>query len=428
MLYELNFPHRQNPYWSRAFATQKEILTYLESVASRFLVYPHIRFGRAVSRSRWDKATSKWTVETSEGETFTGDVLVSALGLQHLPIYPSFRGMDQFKGDAFHTSAWKKGYNPKGKRIAVIGTGSSGVQMMPILAGMGPESITVFQRTPTMPPPKGDFAIPPWFKTAFALFPFLQSLYRWRLFYNTELAFWTVFFVGPKSQAINDGIREYIKATVKDQDVATKLTPSYNMGSKRPTPSDDYLQAFNKDFVHLNTTTIDCLDENGIKTVDGKEHKFDTIIYATGFDILKSAKGFEQEGLKGTLDEDYGDTPTAYLGITHFNHPNFFRLYGPGTLQGNVFFMIECQVNYAMDGIRKMLESGAKSMVVKPEVMRRYQDKRVKMNEGSAFADNTTSSYFRNSAGVNWVCWPLLMSQYWWATVTANMADFHMEY
>ena len=421
-------PSSQNPSWSRAFASHTEIRGYLETVASRFGLYPHIKFGRSITRSKWDEVASKWTVETAGGETFSGDVVVSGSGLQHLPVYPSYPGMEQFQGDAFHTSAWRAGYSPVDKRIAVLGTGSSGVQVMPTLAEQGARSVTVFQRTPCMAPPKGDFVIPEWCKIVFALFPPIQTLYRWRLFWFFEHVFWTTFTISPKSLEINEAVRQYIKATVADPEVAAKLTPSYNMGSKRPTPSDNYYQAFNKDSVHLNTTAISCFTEAGIKTVDGEEHEFDTIIYATGFDVVKSAKGWEQEGLRGSIDQDYGAAPAAYLGITHHNHPNFFRLYGPGTLNTSIIYMIECQVNYAMDAIEKMLKSGAKSMVVKPEVLRNYQDKRVKMNKGSAFADNTTASYYRSSAGVNWVVWPLLMCQYWWATATANLEDFNMEY
>ena len=396
-------------------------------MASTFGVYPHIRFGRTVRRSRWDAGSCKWTVETAGGETFTGDVVVSASGLQHLPVYPSYPGREKFQGDAFHTAAWQDGYDPRDKRIAVLGTGSSGVQVMPVLAELGPRSVTVFQRTPCMAPPKGEFVTPEWYKTVFALCPPLQTLYRWRIFWITEHAFWSIFTVGPRSRAINDAIRQHIKATVKDQEVAAKLTPNYNMGSKRPTPSDNYYQAFNKDFVHLNTTEIECLTEKGVKTVDGTEHEFDTVVYATGFDVVASAKGFEQLGLRGSLEDDYGSTPAAYLGMTHFNHPNFFRLYGPGTVNSSVIYMIECQVDYVVDGIRKMLESGAKSMVVKKEVFRRYEDKRVRMNKGSAFADQTTASYYRSSAGVNWVVWPLSMWQYWWNTATCNKDDFHMQ-
>ena len=222
------------------------------------------------------------------------------------------------------------------------------------------------------------------------------------------------------SAGVHDLVRKYIKATVKDQDLAAKLTPDYDMGCKRITPSDTYLAAYNKEFVHLNTTKIDSFTKEGIRTADGAEHEFDTIIYATGFDLEASAKPFEQHGVGGSMEEDYGDAPSAYLGISHPNHPNFFLILGPGTGLGHnsIIYMIECQVNYTMEGIlrflskslylevssssksssSRMLKSGARLMAVKPEVFRDYLDFVKENMKGKVFADNSQcTSWYTNS-------------------------------
>ena len=161
---------------------------------------------------------------------------------------------------------------------------------------------------------------------------------------------------------------------VNDAELAKKLTPSYDMGCKRITPSDDYLQTFNLDNVTLVTETIEEVTENGIKTCDGKIHEVDTIVYATGFDLDKSLQPFHVVGLSGKLEE--GLEPRANFGITHPELPNLFVLLGPGTGLGHnsIIFMIECQVNYAADAIVKLLDAGGQSMSVKPEVLRNYVD------------------------------------------------------
>ena len=426
----------QNPYWTRAFSRQKEILAYLQTAASKFGVYPHIKFGKTVKRSWWDQKTAKWTVETTEGDQFTGNVLISGVGGLHVPKFPNFPGTDQFEGQAFHTNAWPSGFKPQGQRIAVIGTGASAVQTVPSVAEMAPSKLTVFQRTPCWSPPRLDFPYPEWAKTVFALVPLAGTLYRWFFFWRNEFRFRVLFtssswITKRMSTGVHELVRKYIEATVKDPELAAKLTPDYAMGCKRITPSDTYLAAYNKDFVHLVTSKIECATKRGIRTADGVEHEFDTIIFATGFDLEKSAKAFSQEGLKGSLEEDYGDAPSAFLGVTHPNHPNFFSLLGPGTGLGHnsIIFMIECQVNYTADTIVKMIKAGAKSIVVKPEVFRNYLDFVQENMEGKVFADNAQcTGWYRNARGVNWTLWPLDLVSYWWYTRACTTHHYSMQF
>merc|ERR1712179_529514 len=166
----------------------------------------------------------------------------------------------------------------------------------------------------------------------------------------------------------------------------------------------------------MATKKIECMTDKGIKTVDGTEHEFDTIVYATGFDLEKSSKPYQQKGLDGWLEDDYGDAPSAFLGISHPNH-------------NIIIFMIECQVNYTARGIVKMLQSGAKSMVLKPEVLRNYLDFVQENMKGKVFADNSQcTGWYRNSKGVNWTLWPLDLVTYWWYTKTCNMKDYSLKY
>ena len=374
-----SFSFFQNPAWTRAYSRQPEILKYLEDAAIKFGILPRVKFGKRVEKSSWEKKTNKWHVETSDGELFIGDVVVSGLGSLHVAKLPNIPGMESFAGLAFHTSNWPADYSAKGRKVAVIGTGASAVQTVPGVASQDPATLTVFQRTPAWSPPRADFTFPEWVKRLFALLPFANTLYRWLLFWRAEWRYRVLFtssswLTKRLSKGVHQKVRAYIKAVVKDPELAAKLTPDYDMGCKRITPSDHYLPTFNRDNVHLVTSGIERITDSGIKTVDGVERSCDTIIYATGFDLDKSVKAVCQQGLRGSLEEDYGDTPSAFLGIAHPNHPNFFSLLGPGTILGHnsVIFMIECEVNYVADALQRMLGMGAKSMAVKEEVYLDY--------------------------------------------------------
>jgi len=215
---------------------------------------------------------------------------------------------------------------------------------------------------------------------------------------------------------------------VKDQSLAQKLTPRYDMGCKRITPSDDYLQTFNKDNVTLVTDTINEITKDGIKTNDGTLHQVDTILFATGFDLEMSARPFDLVGLSG---QPTNIALKANFGITHPEYPNAFVLLGPGTGLGHnsIIFMIECQVNYAADAIVKMINTGAQSMSLKPEVLKNYAEFASRHMKGKVFADNSqVSGWYRNEEGENWTLWPLDLISYWWYTKQCSMDDFILKY
>ena len=431
-----SFSFFQNAAWTRAYSRQPEILKYLEKAALKFGILSNVKFGKTVKKSWWDQKTNKWQVETSDGERFVADVVVSGLGSLHVPKLPNIPGMADFSGQAFHTSAWQSDFSPCGKHVAVIGTGASAVQTVPGLALQDPASLTVFQRTPAWSPPRADFTFPSWVKTLFKLVPLANRLYRWLLFWRAEWRYRVLFtssswLTKRLSKEVHDKVRAYIKAVVKDPEVAAKLTPDYEMGCRRITPSDFYLATFNRDNVHLVTSGIERVTKTGIKTVDGVKHKCDTIIYATGFDLDKSVKAVDQQGLQGSLEDDFGATPSAYLGICHPNHPNYFSLLGPGTILGHnsVIFMIECEVDYVADALQKMLRIGAKSMSVKKEV---YQDYLAYVREnmqGKVFGQGSAcGGWYANAEGINWTLWPLDLVTYWWKTRKVNMRDYNLSF
>jgi len=267
--------------------------------------------------------------------------------------------------------------------------------------------------------PRGDYVYSSLTRTIFAQLPFGVRIYRWFLFWTYDLSFKTFYTRGKAADGLKAFLKSDILEKVNDQELAARLTPDYDVGCKRPTFSDDYLTTFNKEFVHLNTTGIERVTSRGILTVDKTEHEFDAIVYATGFDVVKSINAFDVGGQESVRE--------AFLGITNLN-PNFFMLFGPGTLQTSIVFMIECQVEYVIGGITKMFTSGAKSLSVKASVLQKYKEQRRVNDEKSKFAQGSCTSYYKNKDGQNWVVWTALMCQYWWQTRTFNIHHYNAEF
>jgi len=432
-----SFSDFMNPTWSRAFSKGREIHQYLKRAASSFGVYPNVVFNKRVESCTWNQKTCKWTVQTTDGSQYIANFIVTGSGGLHVPRLPNFKGQETFKGPAFHTALWDATFHPKGKRIAVIGTGASAVQAVPGVVELGAAELKVFQRTPAWVPPRLDYMYPEYVKTMFKLFPFTNSIHRWFFFWRSELRFRLVFtedaWITKKlSGWIHGQVKTHYRHVIKNKELCEKLIPKFSMGCKRITPSDTYLQAFNEDHVHLITDKIEEITETGIKTSDGVNHEVDAIIFAIGFDLQKSARPFTQIGVDGKdMSETWGDTPGAYLGIVHQQNPNYFMLLGPGTGLGHnsIIYMIECQANYTIDAIKKFVKSGARSMAVKDSVTTDYLDWCQDNMKGKVFANNNACvGWYRNDRGINWTLWPLDLVTYWWMTLKCNLEDYSLRY
>ena len=253
--------------------------------------------------------------------------------------------------------------------------------------------------------------------------------------------FWTAFRTkGRLREKGKKILMDYLKKVVKDPELQKKLTPDYDVGCKRITPSNTYLQSFNRENVSLVTSKIKCFTEEGIQTEDGKIHEVDAIIYATGYSVLKSYNAFEVLG-KSTKDktstedtqnghislkEDWGDQPNAYKGITYPGFPNFYFLLGPGTVLGHntVVYMIECEVSYVVDAIKAMVDMDIKSLEVKKEVNDKYQVWSYEWMKNKVFQTPSCTSWYRNTAGINWTLWPGDLTRYWWVTRKIDLNEY----
>lgn len=425
-----------NPSWTRTYSKQGEILEYLRDAARRFSVFPHIKFDEHVSQCTWNNNTNLWKVTTKEGKEIFGNILISGSGTLHVPNTPKFEDSESFKGKTIHTARWDSEWDPTGQRIGIIGTGASAVQAIPELAKSGMEKLFVFQRTPCWSPKRGDTAYSEWIKSMFSFLPFTMIPLRTFYFLRGELFFHGIiatdrFYNNFVSKLVHNVASGEIKKVVKDPVTAAKLTPSYELGCKRITPSDQYLPAFNKPNVELVTDTITGFSRNGIKT-NGSSYTVDTIIYATGFDLLASGYAYQVINKNGVSNkEEFGNAPQGYLGICHPNYPNFFWLLGPGTGLGTntVIYMIECQADYVVDCIKNMVADGAKSSSVKTVVNERYKVWSNKTMEERVFGGRgSCTAWYKNDSGDNWTLWPSDLVTYWWRTRRCRWNEFDKTY
>eukprot|EP00092_Neocalanus_flemingeri_P002922 GFUD01003125.1.p1 GENE.GFUD01003125.1~~GFUD01003125.1.p1 ORF type:complete len:546 (-),score=125.57 GFUD01003125.1:62-1699(-) len=425
-----------NPNWSRTYSKQGEILEYLKDAAERFGVYPHIQFGEQVSQCTWDKETNLWQVTTKEGKKLSANILISGSGALHAPHTPQFKGSGDFQGKTMHTARWEHDWDPKGQKVGIIGTGASAVQAIPELAKSDIEKLYVFQRTPCWSPRRGDIAYPDWAKLMFKHFPPIMVLLRTIYFLRGEFFFHAIiatdrFYNKFLSKIGHREISRQIKKVVKDPVIAAKLTPSYEMGCKRITPSDNYLPAFNKPCVELVTDPIQEFCKDGIKT-SASSYTVDTIIYATGYDLLASGYAYQIINKHGVCSkEEYGNAPQGYLGICQPNYPNFFWLLGPGTGLGTntVIYMIECQADYAVDCIKKMVADGARSVTVKAEVNEQFKAwSKETMKERVFGGRGSCNAWYKNVDGDNWTLWPSDLVTYWRMTRRCCWAEFDKTY
>lgn len=422
-----SFSFRMNPFWTRSFPSQPEILTYLKDVVHEYGLRDSMRLGVRITKVEFSEESKKWTVNLSDGDSLVGDYFISAVGALHVPNFPNVSGRDKFQGASFHTAEWDKSFVAKGKNVAVIGTGASAVQVVPALAE-DVQSLTVFQRTPAWVPPRLDFHYPRFMQRLFQVLPFLMRMHRWWIFVKQEFGFYFLFQKdgrNPQAESIKKIVTNHMRSIIKDPELKERIVPDFAMGCKRITGSNWYLQAFNRPNVSLVSKPIEQITENGI-VADSVEHKFDTIVYATGFDLLKSETNIQVIGRNGTnLAELWGITPNNYLGISTHMFPNMFHLLGPNTGLGHntIIFMIECQVNYVAKAITHCIDSETNVIEVKKDVHEAYQKEIQGLLSQRVWAQGC-KSWYMNKDGVNYTLWPNDLTNYWWRTLNVDFGHY----
>lgn len=357
---------REHPAYSKKFPAQPEVLAYLKHVATRFDLRRNYLFGTSITSAIYDDITGLWNITTHTGQAFTATYFVTGAGLVSDPVIPNYPGIHEFTGDIIFTSKWPhEGVDLTGKRIALIGTGSSGIQITGTLASEASQ-LTVYQRTPNYVVPTGNRTVNDADREQLgsnyaevarlvrnhpAAFPFTPSNNRRmadvsleerdRVFeemwerggFSFLYESFDDIFDGAGNEAACDFLRGKIGQIVKDPKTAELLRPYYPYGAKRPPTGDTYYQSFNEphvDLISIRETPILEFTSRGIVTADG-EREFDIVIFATGFDAGTGA--FTKMDIRGrggeTLNEHWAAGPSTYLGISVHGFPNFFMVAGP---------------------------------------------------------------------------------------------------
>jgi cation diffusion facilitator CzcD-associated flavoprotein CzcO len=404
-----SYSFEPNPYWSRLFAPGAELKKYAEHVADRYDLRRHMEFGVAVVSADWDDDGRFWTVRTDDGTSRTARYLVAATGFLSQPHTPDFPGIDTFAGDIIHTTAWRDGYDFAGKRVAVIGTGATAVQLIPEIARTA-KSLTVFQRTPIWVVPKIDFAIPRPVQTLFARVPLTQKAAR---LVNTSLlealmVFGVLHFkqAKPGNRLAALLSRAHLRAQVRDAATRRALTPSYDFGCKRPTFSNDYFRVFNQPNATLQTASIERIEPDRIVCGNGDAATIDTLVLATGFNLWDT--NFPAFRIVGREGRDLGawwreGRFQAYEGVAVPKLPNFLSLNSPYSYSGLSYFTtVEGQMKHIARLFTELRRRGADTFEVTEEANRRYLDRATKALGSSVFYAGDCSgsrSYYFNQHG-----------------------------
>jgi cation diffusion facilitator CzcD-associated flavoprotein CzcO len=368
-LYEFSFA--PNPHWSHRYAAQSEIQDYIEDVARRFGVADRVRTSTEVTAARW--SNGRWVLETSRGR-HEADVLLTACGQLSTPSIPDIPGRDSFAGPSFHTARWQHDVDLAGRRVAVVGTGCSAIQVVPAIQPVAAH-IDVYQRSPGWTIPKLDFAYRERTKRLFARFPRLQWLDRQANFLFHEVGALGLTRHRWLMKPVKAVSRMQIKRAIKDPELRRKVTPTDEIGCKRIMLTDDWYPALAKPNVDVVTDRIEAVTSAGV-VAGGVERAADVIVYATGFKSHGFTAPMEVAGAGGrTLEQAWAGSPTAYLGVTVPGFPNLFLIYGPHTNggTGSVIFAIECGMQHVLAALAALDEAGARRIEVRPDAAAAFE-------------------------------------------------------
>ena len=408
-LYEFSFaPNR----WSRRYAPQSEIQAYIEGVARRFGVLEKVRTNTEVTGARWDEGQAKWLLETSTGR-HEADVLLTACGQLSVPQTPPIAGLESFEGPAFHTADWRHDVDLAGKRVAVVGTGCSAIQVVPAIQPQVAQ-VDVYQRSAGWTFPKNDFAYPRWAHALFKRFPPLRRLDRASVFAFNELgaaAMTRHRWLLPVLRAIG---RRQIEAAIQDPELLRKVTPTDEIGCKRVMLTDEWYPTLAEPNVELVTERIAQVTPGGIQDATGVERETDVLVLATGFATHGFVAPMEIAGRDGrTLAEEWGEVPRAYLGLSVPSFPNMFLLYGPNTNggTGSVIHTIECGIGHVLAALRELERSGANRIEVRREAAEGF-DREMRAALARSVWHTGCTNWYVDENGNDPNNWPWLWSTY----------------
>jgi cation diffusion facilitator CzcD-associated flavoprotein CzcO len=406
--FSYQFSFEKQSSWSRVYASGPELRAYAERCVDKYGLRPRIRFGTKVVAAEFDEARHLWRLESASGDHVAARFLVGATGVFSQPKLPDIAGLDEFHGTVMHTARWDHKHDIRDARVAVIGTGASAVQVIPAIAPHAAQ-LTVFQRTPIWCLPRPDAplgAIP----RAGLRLPGVGLAARIvsEAFVEATLPL-PAHFHGLLPLALRGERlgRNLLRRSVRDPAVREKLTPRYPLGCKRPGFSNDYLTAFNRPNVHLETDRIERIVDGGIRTVAGAEHPVDTIVLATGFKVFEPGN-MPPFPVRGIGDADLerwwqANRFQAYEGVSVPGFPNLFLILGPYGFNGSSYFnLIENQSRHIVRCLKRAQRTGSTLVEVRPEANKRYFETMLSRRRHQVFFQDGCSnanSYYFDSRG-----------------------------
>ena len=409
-LYEFSFA--PNPNWSRRFAPQAEIQAYIEEVADRFGVADKIRLNTEVLAAVWDAAARQWVLTTSAGE-HRADVLVTACGQLQTPSVPPIAGLESFAGPAFHTARWRSDVSLKGKRVGVIGSGCSAIQVVPaIQREVG--HLDVFQRSPGWTLPKGDRAYTAAQQRRFRRFPALQRLSRQSLYWQQEVFTLAMTKNGLLRKLVEPVSKRQITQAIADPALRAKVTPTDEIGCKRIMLTDDWYPALTQSNVEVVTDRIQEVVPEGIVTADGRHHPLDVLVLATGFKSHDFVAPMEVTGLGGRLlSEEWAEVAKAYLGMSVPGFPNMFLLYGPNTNggTGSVVVTLESCIEHVVVSLNELDRRNAATIQVTRQAAEEF-DLELKAALAKTVWHTGCSNWYVDESGHDPNQWPWQWSRF----------------
>ncbi|UFS96887.1 NAD(P)/FAD-dependent oxidoreductase [Nocardia huaxiensis] len=415
LAYQYSFA--RNPNWSRLFAPGAEVQRYHVEVARRFGLYPHLRFGTEVVSEEWDEDTHRWKLHLADGGTITARFVISAVGAFIKPKEdPGIPGLAEYRGKIQRPSDWDDEYDLAGKKVAIIGTGASSVQITPSIAPrVG--SLSVFQRTPVWCVPKPNPRIP---RAAQLILhtPGLQAATHGAVLVAVDLLLRVMSnapmaLVRPTMRTVDAvaiaGYQGLLRTMVRDKATRAGLTPNYGPIAKRPTANTGYLLAFNRDNVELVTTPIERFTETGIRTVDGTNHEFDMIVLATGYHVFSDPETYTPGMVVGEDGLDLGKFYAehglqAYESVSLPSLPNRWTLVGPYSWTGSGWHaFVEMTADHAVRAIAEARRRGATFVAVRRDAQESYHRTIYAHSEAMRFylaeLNAHVPTYYRNSQG-----------------------------
>ena len=438
------------PYpWKSYFSPQPDLKAYLEGCADEFGVRDHIRFQTHVTSARWDEAARRWQItltdcKTGEATSVRALALISAIGILSIPQIANIPGKDDFEGPSFHTMHWPKGLDLTGKRVAIIGTGASSMQIVPTVADQV-ENITVFQRTPqwARPIPRYHDDITPNKQWLIDTIPFYAAWFRFTMMWRYGDGLLPYLKIDPQWEhaarsvnKVNDKHRqqmlEHMISELKgDEALLAKCVPDYPPYGKRILLDNGWFEALLKPSVDLVTDPIEKITPTGVRTQDGQERAFDIIVFATGFKVGEQGGDIEIIGRDGTDLRDLWNhsDARAYLGITASGFPNFFRMLGPNTglgHGGSAIFQSECQAHYILECLIELMRADADALDVNKDALDDYIARLDAEHDTLIWAHPNLNTYYRNHNGRVIGIMPWRLVDYWHMTRKPQLDHYEL--